>query len=610
MDIIEDTPDKFNLDTFLQCLTSLPGIYKMLNEQGDIIYIGKAKNLKKRISSYFRKNAGLAKQQVMVAKIARIEIAVTHTEAEALLLESQLIKQYKPRYNICLRDDKSYPYIFISTEQDFPQVSLYRGAKRKKGSYYGPYPSVQSVRETLKLLQKIFPVRQCEDSYYNHRSRPCLQYQIERCTAPCVNLISASDYAKDVHHTELFLSGKAELVVDTLISDMEQCALNLDFEQAAIIRDKISQLRVILEKSYVNGAQGDADVIACASQSNVACIQVFFIRHGRNLGNKTFFPKVDTTYTPESILSAFIPQYYLDKTIPNELIVSHIPDEYTLLTEGLENHAQHRVRIVAEVRKERLKWLRLASMNAENALLAKLSAQQSIYARYISLQEQLGCKELPKRLECFDISHTQGEFTVASCVVFDREGPVKSDYRRFNIEGITPGDDCAAIYQAVFRRFKRLVKAENNLPDIVFIDGGKGQVHNAEKALAALQVNNVMIVGVSKGVDRKAGMEKIILPGKEYAVDIRVGASALLLIQHIRDEAHRFAITSHRGRRAKEKKESVLETIEGIGPKRRQNLLKQLGGIQGISRAGVEGLCSINGISLPLAQRIYDRFHQ
>jgi len=391
---------------------------------------------------------------------------------------------------------------------------------------------------------------------------------------------------------------------------MEQCALNLDFEQAAIIRDKISQLRVILEKSYVNGAQGDADVIACASQSNVACIQVFFIRHGRNLGNKTFFPKVDTTYTPESILSAFIPQYYLDKTIPNELIVSHIPDEYTLLTEGLENHAQHRVRIVAEVRKERLKWLRLASMNAENALLAKLSAQQSMYARYISLQEQLGCKELPKRLECFDISHTQGEFTVASCVVFDREGPVKSDYRRFNIEGITPGDDCAAIYQAVFRRFKRLVKAENNLPDIVFIDGGKGQVHNAEKALAALQVNNVMIVGVSKGVDRKAGMEKIILPGKEYAVDIRAGASALLLIQHIRDEAHRFAITAHRGRRAKAKKESVLETIEGIGPKRRQNLLKQLGGIQGISRAGVEGLCSINGISLPLAQRIYDRFHQ
>lgn len=609
MDIVDDTQLQFDIAEFLKNLTRLPGIYKMLNEKGDIIYIGKAKNLKNRVSSYFRKGAASPKQQVMVAKIVSLEIAVTHTEAEALLLESQLIKKHKPRYNICLRDDKSYPYIYISSEQKFPQITSHRGAKKKKGSYYGPYPSAGAVRETLKLLQKIFPVRQCEDSYYNNRSRPCLQHQIERCTAPCVGLIEAEQYREDVKNTELFLAGKSDLLINKLIEEMDQLAEQLEFEQAAVVRDRISQLRTILEKNYVSGNKGDVDIIACATKAGVACVQIFFIRNGQNLGNKTFFPKINSEFTPESILYAFIPQYYLDKNIPNELIVSHEPEEMALLSDVLALHTGHGVVISTNVRSDRAKWLQMVQMNAENALATKLADKQGVYVRYLSLQEELGCKELPKRLECFDISHTQGDFTVASCVVFDREGPVKSAYRRFNIEGITPGDDYAAIYQAVSRRFKRLVKGEHEAPDILFIDGGKGQVHQAEKALEELQVNDVIIVGVSKGPDRKAGMEKMILPGQEQPIDTNPNASGLLLIQHIRDEAHRFAITGHRGRRGKAKKESPLEAIAGLGSKRRQILLKQFGGLQGISRAGVEGLSSVNGISRQLAQRIYDTFH-
>ncbi len=609
VDTTESEQPAFDIEGFLKNLTRLPGIYKMLNNKGTIVYIGKAKNLKNRVSSYFRKGAASPKQQVMVAKIARIEVTVTHTEAEALLLESQLIKKYKPRFNICLRDDKSYPFIYFSTEQKFPQISLHRGAKKRKGNYYGPYPSAGAVRETLKQLQKIFPVRQCEDSYYNNRSRPCLQHQIDRCTAPCVGLISQEKYAEDVHNTQLFLDGKGSLLIDELVARMDRLATDLEFEYAARVRDQISQLRTILEKNYVYGERGDVDVVACATKAGIACVQIFFIRKGQNLGNKTFFPKINEQYTPENILQAFIPQYYLDKNIPHELIVSHKPEEVSLLTEVLAKHAGHAVTISPDVRSDRAKWLQMANVNVENALLTKLSDKQGIYARFLSLQEELGCQEVPKRLECFDISHTQGDYTVASCVVFDREGPVKSAYRRFNIEGITPGDDYAAIYQAVSRRFKRLVKGEHEAPDILFIDGGKGQVNEAEKALAELQVNNVMIVGVSKGPDRKAGMEKMILPGQEQPLDVTPGASALLLIQHIRDEAHRFAITGHRARRGKAKKESPLEAIAGLGPKRRQILLKQFGGMQGISRSSVDALSSIDGISRSLAQRIYDTFH-
>ncbi|MDI1276848.1 excinuclease ABC subunit UvrC [Methylobacter sp.] len=601
--------NSFDVKAFLKNLTTRPGIYKMFNDQGEIIYIGKAKNLKNRVSSYFKKQTASTKQQAMVARIANIEVTVTHTEGEALLLECQQIKRHKPRYNICLRDDRSYPYIFLSSEHDFPQITLHRGAKKRKGKYFGPYPGIGAIKESLKLLQRIFPIRQCDDSIYNNRSRPCLQHQIERCTAPCVGLIDKAAYAQDVDSTVLFLEGKGGLLIDQLIVKMEQAAAKLEYERAAGFRDQILKLRSVLEKHFVHGERGDVDIIACATKAGVACVQVFFIRNGQHLGNKVFFPKITDEHDPAAIVQAFIPQYYLDKQVPHELIVSHQPEEAELLMEVLAVQAKHAVAISHNVRGERLKWLQMACTNAENSLLSKLSDKQGIYARFLSLQEELGCTELPKRLECFDISHTQGDQTVASCVVFDREGPVKSAYRRFNIEGITGGDDYAAIHQAVFRRFKRLKQGEHTAPDILLIDGGKGQVHEAQKALAELDINNVMIVGVSKGPDRKPGMEKLILVDQEQPIDIKPGASGLLLIQHIRDEAHRFAITGHRQRRGKAKKQSAMEAIPGLGPKRRQILLKQFGGLQGISQAGVDALCSVDGISRHLAQRIYELFH-
>jgi excinuclease ABC subunit C len=621
----ELSENNFDLQSFLKNLTTRPGIYKMLNDQGEIIYIGKAKNLKNRVSSYFKKQNASIKQQTMVAKIASIEVTVTLTEGEALLLECQQIKRHKPRYNICLRDDKSYPYIFVSSEHDFPQITLHRGAKKRKGSYFGPYPGIGAIKESLKLLQRVFLLRQCEDSVFNNRSRPCLQHQIGRCKAPCVGLIDKADYAQDVNSTVLFLEGKGSLLIDQLIVEMEQAAAKLEYEQAAGFRDQILTLRSVLEKQFVDGERGDVDIIACATKAGVACVQVFFIRNGQHLGNKVFFPKMTDEHEPAAIVQAFIPQYYLDKQLPHQVIVSHLPEEVELLMEVLGAQAsatapcialppasmqsKHAVAIVHNVRGERAKWLQMACTNAENSLLSKLADKQNLYARFLSLQEELGCKELPKRLECFDISHTQGEQTVASCVVFDREGPVKSAYRRFNIEGITGGDDYAAIHQAVLRRFKRLKQGEHIAPDILLIDGGKGQVHEAQKALAELEINNVMIVGVSKGPDRKPGMEKLIRVDQDQPIDIKPGASALLLIQHIRDEAHRFAITGHRQRRGKAKKQSAMEAIPGLGPKRRQILLKQFGGLQGISQAGVDALCSVDGISRQLAQRIYGLFH-
>ena len=581
----------------------------MLDDKGEILYIGKAKNLKNRVGSYFNKQTASPKQQTMVARIANIEVTLTHTEGEALLLESQLIKRHKPRFNISLRDDKSFPYIYLSSTQDFPQLTFHRGAKNKKGQYFGPYPSAGAVRESLKLLQKIFPIRQCDDSFYNNRTRPCLQYQIDRCTAPCVGLIDKPAYAEDVASTVMFLEGNGTTLIERLISKMETAATTLHYEQAATYRDQITKLRTILEKNFIHGERGDVDIIACAVKANMACIQVFFIRNGQHLGNKVFFPKMLDENNPNTVIQAFIPQYYLDKPVPYELIVSHEPEEIALLTDVLAGLAKHSVTISCNVRSERAKWLQMAVTNAENSLLSKLADKQGIYARFLSLQEELGCKETPKRLECFDISHTQGGQTVASCVVFDRDGPVKSAYRRFNIEGITAGDDYAAIYQAVSRRYKRLKQGEHEAPDILFIDGGKGQVSAAQNALAELAINDVMIVGVSKGPDRKPGMEKLILVEQEQPVNVSPGASGLLLIQHIRDEAHRFAITGHRQRRGKVTKQSVLEGIDGLGAKRRQLLLKQFGGLQGIQQAGVDALSSVAGISKQLAQRIYDNFH-
>jgi excinuclease ABC subunit C len=607
--VLESLVNSFDSGSFLKNLTSRPGIYKMLNDKGEIIYIGKAKNLRNRVSSYFKTQSASIKQQVMVVKVAAIEVTVTHTEGEALLLECQQIKLHKPRYNICLRDDRSFPYLFLSSEHKFPQITYHRGAKHKKGRYFGPYPSSGAVKESLKLLQRLFPVRQCDDVIYNNRTRPCLQYQIGRCSAPCVGFIDQNSYSLDVQNTVMFLEGKGSLLIDELIVKMEQSSAKLNFEEAAGYRDQIAKLRSVLEKHFVSGEKGDVDIIACASKGNVACVQVFFIRNGQHLGNKVFFPGINSEQDPALIIQAFIPQYYLDKPIPYELIVSHELEEVPLLVEVLASEAKHSVVISANVRGERLKWLQMAITNAENSLLSKLADKQGVYARFLSLQEELGCIEVPKRLECFDISHTQGDQTVASCVVFDKEGPVKSAYRRFNITNITKGDDYAAIYQAVFRRFKRLKQGEHLAPDILFIDGGKGQVNQAQKALAELEINNVMIVGVSKGPDRKSGMEKLILIEQEQPLDIVPSANGLLLIQHIRDEAHRFAITGHRARRGKVSNQSVLESISGLGAKRRQLLLKQFGGLQGIKCAGVDALCSVDGISQQLAGRIYELFH-
>jgi excinuclease ABC subunit C len=597
----------FDSVTFLKNLTTLPGIYKMFDAQGEIIYIGKAKNLKNRVSSYFRNTAATPKQQIMVSKIAAIEVTVTHTENEALLLESQQIKRHQPRYNICLRDDKSYPYIFLS-HHEFPQISIHRGAKRKQGRYFGPYPSAGAAYESLKLLQRLFPVRQCEDSVYNNRTRPCLQHQIGRCSAPCVGLIDKAGYTQDIDNTVLFLEGKSRLLIDLLIAKMEQASAALEFEQAATVRDQITRLRSMLEKQFIDGQGGDMDIIACATQANIACVQLFFIRNGQQIGNKVFFPKMADTYNAATVLQAFIPQYYLDKPVPHELVLSHALEEVDLLREVLATQAKHAINIVHKVKGEKFKWLEMACNNADNALLTHLAAKQNIHDRFVSLQQLLGCPTLPQRLECFDISHTQGEQTVAACVVFDSEGAVKSAYRRFNITGITGGDDCAAIYQAVFRRFKRLKQGEHLAPDIVFIDGSRPQVHEAQKALAELMINNVMIVGVAKGEQRKNGREKLIIGTQNQPINITISAGGLL-IQQIRDEAHRFAITGHRQRRAKASKQSVLETVSGLGVKRRQLLLKQFGGLQGVARASVDALCSIDGISRVLAQRIYDTFH-
>lgn len=609
MNLREDAPS-FDIKAFLETLTQLPGVYRMLDEKDEVIYVGKAKNLKKRVSSYFSGKDCSPKQQAMVARIRSIDIRVTHTEGEALLLESQLIKRHKPRYNINLRDDKSYPYIYVSTHQPFPRVTFHRGAKSKQGRYFGPYPSAGAVRESLKLLQKIFPVRQCQDPYFQNRSRPCLQHQIERCTAPCVDLIDHEAYAQDVQDTVMFLEGNGKRLIDALADRMEKAAADLQFERAARYRDQIAALRTVLAKQSVHGEHGDVDIIACALNGNVACVQMLFIRGGQQIGDRAFFPSMLEEHDPGSILAAFISQYYLGKLVPREILISHPIEDAELVAEVLASQSGHAVQISARLRGERQKRLQLALINAENALNAKLANRQDLYARFLSLGEALRCPEPPKRLECFDISHTQGEQTVASCVVFDRQGPVKSAYRRFNIEGVTPGDDYGALAQAVSRRYQRIKQGEIEAPDILFIDGGKGQVNAVRAVLSELGMDGIRTVGVAKGPDRKPGMETLFPAGSSDAIILPNHSPALLLIQQIRDEAHRFAITGHRQRRAKARKQSALDDIAGLGPKRRQQLLRQFGGLREISRAGVDALSSVEGISAQLAKRIYETFHE
>ncbi len=598
----------FDAKAFLQTLTSRPGVYRMMDGDGEILYVGKARNLKRRVASYFQANPASAKVRSLVARIAAVDITVTHTEAEALILESTLIKQHRPRYNVLLRDDKGYPYIHLSAG-DYPRLTLHRGLRRAPGRYFGPYPNAQAVRETLQLLQRVFRLRQCEDSFFNNRSRPCLQSQIKRCSAPCTGMIDRLAYQGDVADAVRFLEGRSGELIDTLVGRMEQAADELRYEAAAGYRDQIVQLRQIQERQYVSGARGDLDVLAAAVQGGVACVAVFFFRDGRLLGNNTYFPQIPDDEEPGAVLSGFIAQYYLQKDVPGELLVSAPLEDGALLASALSERSGHKVGISQRVRGERARWVTLAQRNAEHALAAQLSSRLGLRRRFEALQDALGLDALPARLECFDISHTLGEATVAACVVFGEEGPLKSDYRRYNIEGITPGDDYAAMRQVLQRRYTKLREEDARLPDVVFIDGGKGQLAQARAVLEELQVSEVTLVGVAKGSDRRPGQELLYLSGRREPTILPADSAALHLIQQIRDEAHRFAITGHRQRRARSRKTSVLESIAGVGPKRRQRLLKQFGGLQQLARAGVEDLCRVDGISGELAQRIYDAFH-
>lgn len=608
-------PESFDSENFLKQLSTRPGVYRMIDSKGVVLYVGKAKNLKNRVSSYFRKTGLTAKTSVMVSQVAKVEVTLTHTESEALLLENNLIKALKPRYNILLRDDKSYPYIYLSEHNEFPRLSFHRGAKNKPGRYFGPYPNGHSVRSSLNLLQKLFPVRQCEDSFFRNRSRACLQYQIHRCSGPCVDLVSKQDYAQDVRHTIMFLEGKSNQVIDELVARMDLAAKQLRYEQAAGYRDQIADLRRLQEKQYVSNEKGNLDVIALAFQKGIACIQVFFIRDGLNLGNKSFFPKNVDEQSADELLSAFFSQYYVvsghsDRLKPGIILVSQDFEDREILEQVLSHQAGHKITIRRQVRGERVKWVEMAIANAETALQSRLTHKANIVARFEALQQTLGFSQTPKRLECFDISHSSGEATVASCVVFDHSGPLKADYRRFNIKNVTPGDDYAAMHQALTRRYLKFKKGEGKLPDLLIIDGGKGQVSQAVDVMNELQIDGIEIIGITKGEGRKAEYDTLLLSKTKKKVILPANSQAMHLIQHIRDEAHRFAITGHKNRRDKARKTSELENIQGLGPKRRQLILKQFGGLQEVVRAGIDDLSNIPGISKALAQKIYDHFHR
>jgi len=602
---------EFDADSFLPSLSRRPGVYQMYGESGELLYVGKAKNLRSRVSSYFRATGQSTKTMALVGRIRDIQVTVTETETDALLLEHNLIKKHRPPYNILLRDDKSFPYIYLSSEDRYPRLALHRGTKRRKGEYFGPYPSASAVRESLHFLQKVFRVRQCEDSYFRNRSRPCLQHQIDRCTAPCVNLVSEEDYARQVEHTRLFLRGSSQQLMQQLADQMEAAAEKLEYERAASLRDQLTQLQQVQARQAIEGVAGDLDIVSAAVDAGKACVQVLFVRAGRVLGSKSYFPPLKLDEDEAGVISAFIAQYYLgsSREIPRELILSHAPEDRASLETVLSARAERQVALKTRVRDARARWLQLAGQTAQQNLLSHLAAKKTALGRMQALQDALKLPELPERLECFDISHSSGEATVASCVVFDQNGPRKADYRKFNIEGITAGDDYAAMQQALERRYKRLKAGEASLPDILFIDGGKGQVSQALSVLAELQIQGVEVVGVAKGSTRKAGFETLILGASGREIQLRGDNAGLHLIQHIRDEAHRFAITGHRARRDKKRKGSVLDQIPGVGAKRRRDLLRHFGGLQGIQSASVDELMKVSGINEKIARDIYEQLH-
>ncbi len=600
----------FDPKALLKNLSHAPGVYQMLDSAGNIIYVGKARNLKKRVTSYFRKNIQDPKTQALVAAIANVDITITRTENEALLLESSLIKKLLPRFNVLLRDDKSYPYLFLSAHPQFPRLEFHRGAKKAKGTYYGPYPNSGSVRETLALLQKLFKIRQCSESFFSNRTRPCLQYQIKRCTAPCVDYVSPEDYQQQVRHVQLFLSGKSEEIIQDLIHKMTQASKEHEYEHAAKYRDQIGTLRRLQEKQYVVGDKGDIDIIGAVIELGVVCIHVMSIRAGRLLGGKAYFPHAPRGVDLEESVSSFIGQYYLnhvrDQALPKRIVVGVPLEEREWLASALSEQLESEFKIVVNVRGIQARWLEMAATNAQFALTNHLAGRLSSAKRMEALKQALHLPELPERIECYDVSHTQGEATVASCVVFNREGALNSDYRRFNIRDVTPGDDYGALAQALKRRFTRLKTENHKLPDILLIDGGKGQLQVAVQTLEELQVSGVLLMAIAKGRSRKPGMEMIFLHGQKLPLRLSADSLAMHLLQQIRDEAHRFAITAHRNARGKARQHSSLDDIPGVGAKRRRALLQHFGGLQELRRAGAEDIAKVPGISRQLAQSIHD----
>lgn len=604
--------DCFDSKEFLKTVTSQPGVYRMYDKTGTVIYVGKAKDLKKRLTSYFRAQVASRKTETLVKNIAQIDVTVTHTETEALLLEHNYIKLYQPRYNVLLRDDKSYPLIFLSADTH-PRLAIHRGAKHEKGEYFGPFPNSYAVRETLALLQKLFPVRQCENSVYRNRSRPCLQYQIGRCSGPCVaGLVSDDEYQRQVDYVRLFLSGKDQQVLTQLISRMEEASKLLHFEDAARIRDQIQAVRRVTEQQFVSGDSEDLDVIGVAFDAGLACVHVLFIRQGKVLGSRSYFPKVPAGTELSEVVQTFVGQFYLQgsqgRTLPGEILLDFTLEEKGLLASSLSELAGRKIQIQSRPRGDRARYLKLARTNASTALITRLSQQSTIHQRMKELAKILNIDEI-NRMECFDISHTMGEQTVASCVVFDANGPVRSEYRRYNISGITPGDDYAAMSQVLKRRYGKALD-DKKIPDVIFIDGGKGQLSQAFDVFASLTVpwdkQKPLLVGVAKGSDRKAGLETLFLEAQGEGFSLPPDSPALHLIQHIRDDSHNHAITGHRQRRSKVKNTSALETIEGVGPKRRQILLKYMGGLQPLLNASVEEIAKVPSISQALAEKIYN----
>ena len=610
MPLTEPVP-VLDVAAFLAVCSSHPGVYRMFDAEARLLYVGKAKNLKKRLSSYFRKTGLAPKTAALVAKIARIETTVTANETEALLLEQTLIKASRPPYNILLRDDKSYPYVLLS-EGDFPRLSLHRGGKKAKGRYFGPYPSAGAIRDSLHLLQKTFMVRQCEDSYFNNRTRPCLQYQIKRCKGPCVGLVEPAEYAEDVRRSVMFLEGRSNALADELSGAMEAAAQALEFERAAELRDQMALLRRVQDQQSMEGGSGDVDVVAAIVNPGGACVHLISVRGGRVLGSKNFFPQVAIEEEGSEVLSAFLAQYYLgsqERDLPREVIVNCVHDDFPLLISAISESRQIELGIVHRVRGTRARWQQMAVTNAEQALISRLANRQHLAARFAALAKALQLDELPQRLECFDISHSSGEATVASCVVFGPEGPLKSDYRRYNIEGVTPGDDYAAMHQALTRRFSRAKEGEGKLPDILLVDGGKGQLKMAQEVMQALAVPQLILLGVAKGVTRKPGLETLYLNDAAHEFTLPGDSPALHLIQQVRDEAHRFAITGHRARRGKARRTSSLEDVAGVGPKRRRELLKHFGGLHELIRASSDEIAKAPGISKKLAELIYATLH-